>query len=162
MRTRVQYKKGMGLVEILVAASIILLFLVAIITANNIYIKAGFGNTRKIQAGFLLEEGVEALRVMRDKGWAAFSSITPDTTYYLAYSAGTWDKTSTNTYIDSLFERSFVISCVTRDSSDKINTSVTTCPGNDSNTKQVTVSVAWHDQTGTTTRSITTYFQIPQ
>lgn len=149
------YKKGFTLVEIVVGVAICLIVLIGLMNAFTITLKLSLANTSKIQASFLEEEGLEAARILRDNGWTAnIATLTPDTTYYLAYNNNTWQTTSTNSYIDSFFERKIVTSNVNRDSNQNIVSSGGTL---DPNIRKITISVSWLSGGATTTKSISTY-----
>ncbi len=149
--------RGISLVEVVVGSSIILIVFIGLISVNTLYIKAATSSTQKIQAAFLIEEGLEAARLVRDTSWTSFQSLSTTTSYHLAFdsSASTWKTTTTVSLIDSVFDRTMNISDVLRDGSNNIASTGTY----DQNIKKVTVSVAWYDNTlGTTTQAISTFF----
>jgi len=147
---------GMGLIEIIFAVSVVSTVLLALMGAYNSYLNNSVRLTQKIQASFLAEEGVEAVRSMRDVSWnGSFGLLNTGTTYYLSFNGTNWNATTTPTYIDNLFLRSFSISSVNRDGNDDITTGAGTL---DQNTKKVTVNVAWNSRGATSTQSISTYF----
>ena len=140
------HKKGLGLIEIVVGTAIISLSLVGLVTAFNVFIRTGLSNTNKIQATYIMEEGLEAVRYLRDAGYSAnISSLTSGTSYYLLFDGSDWSATTTQTLIDSRFDRIVTIADVyRRDSDDDIVAS--TSPDSktlDSNTIQATVTVSW-------------------
>lgn len=99
---------------------------------------------RQTQASFLLEEGAEAVKSIRDASWATISGLTLGTNYYMTFNTGTntWSLGTTPLgTIDGLFTRTVVLSGVSRDSNDDIVTSGGTY--DDARTKKVTVSVSW-------------------
>jgi len=151
---------GFSLVEAVIASAICLAVLLGASGAFTLSLRASLGNTARIQASFLEEEGLEAMRTLRDNGWAAnIATLTASTTYYLAYSTSTnaWSATTTNRYIDSTFSRSFVLYNVNRDGSQNI---VTSGGSNDANTKKITVTVSWRQReaSATSSHSLSTYF----
>ena len=146
--------KGIGLVEVLIATAIILITLSGLIAAYNFYLKNALLNLKTLQASLLAEEGIEALRSLRDTGFA--TQIVPlgtGTTHYFGWTGSTFTATTSNILIDGFYERKFVLDPVYRDSADKIAGGGTLDP----NTKKVTVSVSWRVGNSTTTRSIATY-----
>ncbi len=150
------HKKGLGLIEIVVGTAIISLSLVGLVTAFNVFIRTGLSNTNKIQATYIMEEGLEAVRYLRDAGYSAnISSLTSGTSYYLLFDGSDWSATTTQTLIDSRFDRIVTIADVyRRDSDDDIVAS--TSPDSktlDSNTIQATVTVSW-DSSGSVSEEI--------
>ena len=146
--------KGFGVVEILVAATIVTLVLVGLHSAAVQSMHLIRQSTERTQATFLLEETIEALRSLRDDSWSAhIDTLSTGTDYFLDWSGGTWTVTTTNTFIDDIFERKFVLEGVNRDGNDDIAASGTLDPG----TKFITATVAWRDNSATTTQTINTY-----
>ncbi|MEK7535474.1 MAG: prepilin-type N-terminal cleavage/methylation domain-containing protein [Patescibacteria group bacterium] len=149
-------QKGFGLLEVLVGLTILSVSFFALLVVSRGMLAVSRETAYNLQADYLLEEGVEALRSIRDQNWATY--ITPlSGTNYLVFEASPitrWTTTSTPEIIDSFFNRGFVISDVYRDSSsDDIADSGTFDP----DTKKFVVSVDWQGRNGTTTRSVSTY-----
>jgi type II secretory pathway pseudopilin PulG len=143
------------LVEALVASAIISVVLAAGVSAFLLSVRTSLGNAQEVQSAFLAEEGLEAIRILRDNGWTSnIATQTSSSTFYLAWSGTTWLATSSNRYIDSTFERKVAFYDVYRDSNQDITSSGGTL---DSNTKKVTVSVSWKTPSGTSTRSLSMY-----
>lgn len=148
-------KKGIGLIEVLVAVFIFTIILSSLILVSNMYLSGAGDNLKITQAAYLAEEGVEAVKTIRDNSWTNISNITTDQSYYLYFNvaSSTWQATTTKIYTDS-FLRSFVLDNVLRNSSTKdISDSGTVDP----KTKELTVFVSWYGKTGTTTKSLETY-----
>ena len=151
------HMRGFTLIEVVVASAICLTIVVGIVGAFVGTLRVSANSTARVQAAFLEEEGLEALRILRDNGWTSnIASLTSGTTYYLTYDSAalTWKATTTRASIDSTFYRTFVLSDVYRDGSKNIVSSGGTL---DSAIKKCTVSVAWQDRNATTTRSLSTY-----
>lgn len=141
--------------EVIVAVSIILLVLSSIYGVHVFYIKTVFSNLNKVRATFLLEEGMEAVKLVRDSDWVAFSNVPVATNRFLSFDGSSWQIVSTNTFVDSLFERKVVLTKIKRDT-----TSGTVGSGGgvfDDGTRKVIVTVSWKDGTATTSRSMSTY-----
>lgn len=146
--------EGFGLLEVVIGVTIISVSLFSLIIVLQSAMVIINESTKDIQASFLLEEGVESVRVMRDSGWTSnIAGLATSTSYYFDFNGSTWLVTTSNIYIDGLFERSFVIDDVYRDVNDDIAISGTL----DANTKKVTVYIAWSTKSGTTTKNIATY-----
>lgn len=132
--------------EIIIGTSIISMSLVGIITAFNLFMRVGLANTEKIQATYILEEGIEAFRYIRDGGWTAnIDPLSVGASYYMVFDGSEWEATTTQSLIDNIFNRTVTLADVyRRDSDDDIVAS--TSPDSktlDPNIKQVTVEVAW-------------------
>lgn len=151
--------RGFGLVEIIVAVSLIVTGLVALMGTSALSHQVAGDATRELQAAFLLEEGVEAVKSLRDKSWQTYiSPLVAGTGYYLSYvSIGSYNKwvlTTPSSVIDGVFTRKVQIGNVYRDANDDIAASGTL----DVNTKQVTVTVSWQGRGGVTkTKTVSTY-----
>ena len=132
---------GISLVEVVIGVGLILLALVGLITSYSFYLKAGLKNTDTLKAAFLMQEGVEAVTLMRDNGWSNLSSLTPGTSYYLAWNGSMWVSTTTATTTDGIFTRTFRLDDVYRKTSDQdiVDTSAPDSKSLDANTKRLTV-----------------------
>lgn len=148
-------EKGISLVEVIIASAIIGSVTVSIFGALGLMTKYALRNTSFIKASMLAEEGVEALRQMRDFGYSSnISNLTVGNTYRLAWDGSKWVSTTDINFIDGKFDRTFVFSSVERDASFNIVSSGGT---SDSGAKKVTVTVAFKEGTATTSRSIESY-----
>ena len=90
-------------------------------------------NKKIVQASFLLEEGLEVVKFFRDTSWLNISGLTADTSYYLNFNGTKWATSTSNIFVDNLFERKLVINNVSRDANDDIVSSGGT---NDADTKR--------------------------
>ena len=148
-------RSGSILVEALVAAALCLAVVVGVISAFTFTLKSALANTAKVQATFLENEGLEAVRILRDNGWTTnVASQTSGTPFYLFWDGTTWVATSTNIYIDKIFERTVVLQNVNRDGSKNIVSSGGTLVAN---TRKVTISVSWRFGNATSTQSLSNY-----
>ncbi|MEK7460109.1 MAG: type II secretion system protein [Patescibacteria group bacterium] len=143
---------GFGMIEMLVGASVLSVALLAISSFFQTTLRISNATEGKAQSSYLLEEGIEAIKFMRDTNYTNNLKNLPSGTYYLTWNGATWATTSVNTYIDGGFERKFDIASVQRDGNNDIGVGTI-----DSNTKKITMYVAWNDRGATTTRSISTY-----
>ncbi len=148
-------RNGFSLVEVLVATSVILIFLASLIGAYNTYLHISLSNIREVKATFLTEETIEAVKILRDDSWSNFVlPLTAEVPYRLTWNGSSWRATTTNTFIDSTFDRTFTLSSVSRDSQSEIVTSGGTV---DPNTKKISVSVSWFESGATTTKILESY-----
>ena len=110
---------GISLVEVVIGTSLILLALTGLITAYAFYFRAGLRNTPELQATFLLQEGVEAVTLLRDEAWNNLSALQSETPYFLSWNGTKWVVTGAETLIDDAFRRTITLSQVYRRNSDK-------------------------------------------
>jgi len=146
-------QKGFGLLEIIIGLAAISFSLFGILSVSQVSLQIINNDTQKLKADFLAEEGMEAVRILRDFSWNNnIKPLTPDNDYYLYFNGNTWQSTTTPVYIDG-FERKFVLSDVYRDGNDDIASG-----GNlDPDTKKITIFVSWQRRNSTTTDIISTY-----
>lgn len=149
----VKVQTGIILVEVVIAATIISVALVASAAVAQQSINVSRLALKEARAAFLLEETAEAVRIIRDNAWTNISNLSTGTNYYLSYSGGTWNATTTPVAVDT-FSRWFTLSPVYRDNTDDIAQSGTL----DTDTKLVTASVSWPTGSGTTaTKTMSVY-----
>jgi Tfp pilus assembly protein PilV len=154
INTVTKSRKGFSLIEVVIGVSIIVITLIGLISTYNLFLEASFKNTKKIQAYYLLEEGVEALRSIRDEGWGTnISGIPTNTSRGLSYNGTKWVVNSSVLMTDGVFFRDFKVFDVYRDAQNDISSSGTL----DSNTKLFTVNVSWWEGAATTTKSVSFY-----
>ncbi len=133
-------KNGFTLIEIVLAAGMISVFFVGIAGYYKKLLDVSEDTTRHIQSGFLTEEGLEAIKMLRDAGWTPYiDALSTSTTYYLYWNGTRWEATTTRQIIENYFTRSFRLVDVKRDVSDNISDLGTYATG----TKKVIVDVAW-------------------
>lgn len=145
----------MGLIEVVIGATIITVGLIALIQAYSIYVNYALGNQQNVQASYMAEEGLEIAKILRDQSWSAnFGVMTSGTPYYFSWTGSAWATTTVPQYIEGMFLRSITLADVYRDSGDLI----VATPGTlDPNIKKVTATVAYYQGHATTTRSFSTY-----
>lgn len=147
---------GFSLVEVLIASAIISLTAIALMSAATKGIELSSRALRQVQASQLVEEGVEAVKSIRDTNWDTISTLTPDINYYLSFD------TNTNTWslgtiqidkIDGIFTRVVVFSDVNRDVNDDITETGTL----DTGTKKANVIVTWPSSGGVNSKNLNFY-----
>ncbi len=141
---------GFGLLEIVLAVSIISIISVGLILIVGNLVGVGNETVQSVTATILIEETAEAVRLLRDNHWSYIAGLTAEVPYYLVWTGHTWATSTTPVLVDGVFERSFRVVDVERDANDNI---VTQGGVLDPNTRQVTVTVAWWSRQATTTRS---------
>ena len=152
--------KGFTLVEVLIACFIISVTTLALMSAASKGIELSNRALRQAQASMITEEGVEAVKTIRDASWSTISGLDSDVDYYLSFDTGsnTWTLSTTPsvnpmTPIDGKFTRTIVFSEVYRDSNDDIASSGTL----DAGTKRVTVATSWQSSGETVSKDIVFY-----
>ena len=152
---------GFGLLEIVIAASIISAVIFSLSFVFLISQKLETTSSNKIRANFLAEEGLEASRFLRDKSWSTnLAALSAGTNYYLAFAAptSTWSVGATGPEkIDNLFYRKITVENVSRDPSTANIESVYNSANDDPDTKKFNAEVAWQERGATTTVTISTY-----
>ncbi|MDQ3076113.1 MAG: hypothetical protein M3Q34_03210 [bacterium] len=179
---KITYKqKGFMVLEILVAAAIIAMSVLAASNVAQKSINVSRQAFHSAQAAFLLEEGAELVRVIRDNAWSGISSLTSGVEYYpmycklgdpnsdskcIAYAANSfWILVPMNNsdpyYLTNQsvnvgrFIRKIVISDVYRDATTQ---DIVSSGGNlDAGTKLVTVTVSWAQGSATVTKTLLFY-----
>ncbi len=158
LNQNIKYKVGFSILEVVVATAIISITFTSLFSVYSSYLKVQFANTRIVKASFLIEEGLEVVRLLRDTSWAShIGNTTAGTTYYLNWTGGAWQSTTTPQTVDTIYTRKVVFSAVYRDSNDKIVSSGGTL---DPNTKGYSVTVVWpkiSGSTATTSKQISSY-----
>ena len=145
----------MSIVEIVIGASIIAVALVVLVNSYTLIARYALSDTKVLKAAMLSEEGVEILKFMRDSGFAAnIAPLTNGATYRFSWDDAKWTSTTVHSWIDSRFDRTFVLSAVNRDASNNVVSSGGTL---DSGSKKATISVAWREGSATTTKTIEMY-----
>jgi Tfp pilus assembly protein PilV len=149
------YKKGISIVEVVIASAIISLSMISITNVYGNFLTLSLANTEKVQAVFLLDEGVEAIKTMRNYSWSSVSSSTVDTTYYLTWQNSRWQSTTTPNTIDNKFIRTYTVSNVFRDASTLNIVNNGGVLNNDS--KVINLDVSWNYKGATSSKQISFY-----
>lgn len=147
-------KSGFGALEIIIGAAIIAVSLFGLMTVSQISLALANQSNHRLKAAFLLEEAIEAIKILRDAGWADnIAPLNVGSPYYFDFNGSSWQSTTTNIYVDGFFERSFLIEDVYRDANDDISDFGFLDPG----AKKASVFVSFKEKSGTTTKSISVY-----
>ena len=158
-------KKGIGLVEVVVAAAVFSVILFTLVTASNLYLSSANSNLQLVKATYLTQEGIEAVKTIRDSGWAniivlATSTATTSRDYYLVFSTTTsqWQATTSSSYKNiGSFTRSFNLGNVARGTSPLYKILPDMTNDQNSDTKLLIVNTSWQDKGNTITKTISTY-----
>ena len=148
------YNKGFGLIEIMISISIITFTLIGFLSLLNKTIEVSNRALKETQAALLLEEGAEAIKIIRATNWGTISGFTNGIDYYPTFAGGTWVMSTTPNTIDNFFTRKVAFSSVSRDASSNIVSSGGTL---DSGTKLATITVSWATPSGSITKTLQLY-----
>jgi len=144
---------GFMMVEVIVAISIIV---VSVLAAMSVTQKSIFVSRQALhvkEASFLLEEGAESVRIIRDNSWNNIFALNVGTDYYLIFLGQTWTLSSTPSSV-GIFTRKVNILNVNRNvSTDDIANLGTYDPG----TKLTTITVSWVDGGETLSKTLSFY-----
>lgn len=147
--------KGFSLIEVIIASAIISILTFSVTSASQKGLLLSQRAMHETQASYLLEEGAEAVKTIRDGSWATISNLTVGTTYYLSYNTSTnaWSLSTTANTIDNFFTRKVMLTAVNRDANEDIAAS-----GNpDTRTKEVSVTVTWPYSGTTISKTLSFY-----
>lgn len=145
---------GISLVEIIVAVSIISAALFALAAVSRVAFRSVSEASHRIQASFLLEEGFEALKMMRDGDWTTISSVPLNAERFPVFSNGSWSATTAETLIDGMFRRTVMLREVFRNPADD---SIAQTGTSDPNTRQADIKVEWDERGAHRSISTVTY-----
>ena len=143
-RLKISKKYGFGLIEILVAVSIIGLSFATLTGLGNFALKIQNRLQKNMVASYLAAEAIEATRAVKDEAWAIVSGLGTDTPLHPSQSGSPakWSLAAGSETING-FSRQVVLANVYRDGNDNITESTVTL---DPNTKKITATVSWSDQ----------------
>lgn len=152
-------KSGMGMVEIIVASSIISITLLVLVSVYSAVARYSVANVLTLKATQLSEEGVEVLKYLKDSGYTEnLASLTLGDTYHLYWDVnvggGSWTATTSNILLEDKYEIDFVLYPVYRDSNFDVVSSGGTV---DPDSLRAVVNVIWHQYGSTNTKTKETY-----
>lgn len=148
--------KGFGLVEIIIAVAIAASLILGLGQVMQISLKLLREERMNMEAALLLQEGIEAMRMLRDASWSQY--IAPMATgadYYLTATTtwGIWAVPQAS--INGRYTRVIRLDAVNRESgTDRI---VASGGYADAGTRKLTVVVSWAGGAGTSSVSSVTY-----
>lgn len=163
MYTKSQFSSGFGLIEIVVSIGVVAVVLFSIAQASRLAHRVIAKSQRETQAQFLIEEGVEAMKILRDAGWAAhIAPLSGSAIYYPTFdtSINGWRMLQANPEpIGGVFTRIITVEPVYRRNSDDdiVDISSPDPKTIDPGTRKVTVRVSWSEAATSTLREGVTY-----
>ena len=136
-------RKGVTSVEVVIGVTIAGVVLVFAMSTVTQFINSARDVLAKTQALYLVEEGLELVRFVRDGSWSSISVLPLNTTRYLSFNPSTITITTTPETING-FTRSFTVQNVYRNSTtDDIVASTTGGSVADTGAKYVMMTVSW-------------------
>ena len=152
-KNKLQHNSGFSLVEVLVACSIISMITLTVMSAASKGIELSFRALKQVQANMIMEEGVEAVKSVRDASWNNIANL-PLGNSYLSFN-NTWSLSNSNQVevIDGSFTRTIRLSEVRRDANDDIASSGTV----DLKSRKIAVLVSWNSSGQTISKEIDFY-----
>jgi len=152
-------KNGFAILEVVVGLAILALSFFAMMSTAVSFTKVAFETTRSLQVAFLLEEGAEVVKSIRDNGWTSYIvSLTPGTWYgfkLITTPTTHWATSTTPEIIDGgQFYRRFKLDSVYRD----ITSDISPTGILDLGTRKATIEVSWKQGSkATSTRYVSSY-----
>lgn len=155
-RYALRAKQGFGIIEIIIVIAVLAGAMFAFAQMATISLKALREEKKAVEASYLAQEAIEAVRAVRDSGWANISSLTAGNNYYPQISGSAWILTGGVGTVGD-YSRKIVISNVSRDpATDDIEASYN-YDHNDANTKKITATVSWDSKNITLVTYITNF-----
>jgi Tfp pilus assembly protein PilV len=145
-------QQGFFLLEVVIASAVIATTLILLLGSIQNSVEVSQRSLERTRASFLLEEGAEAVKSIRDANWTNLTAVTVGTPYYLLWSNGAWTLTQSVGDIDG-YTRTIVVEEAYRDGNNDIAASGAV----DANARKVTVSVSWTPPTGVQTETLQFY-----
>jgi len=147
--TKQKLVSGFMTVEVIVATAIIVISVLAAMTVTQKSISVSRQALHTSQASFLLEEGAEVVRILRDNAWSNVSSLNVGTNYYPTFSSS-WTLSTTPSTV-GIFTRTVVVTNVNRDAT---TSDIAVSGTNDPGTKLITVTVSWSESGQTISKTL--------
>ena len=143
MKKNIQQQKGIGMIEVIVCLTIIVISFWGFLELISYNLKIQERNKAKIEATNLAVETIEAIRSIRDEDWNNLASLSLETRYYPVVSGNKWILTLTNPGpINGIYDCWVVLEKVYRDINDDISPSGIEDP----ETKKATAFIEWNDR----------------
>ncbi len=141
--------------EILITITIASIALFALNTLMVVSLDFVVQTLHTTQATILAQEGIEAVRILRNASWSNnIATLSPGATYYPSFSGATWTlQASSPGLINNIFTRSLIAENVLRDLNNDIAASGTPDP----NTKKISLTMTWQEHGQAKTIVVMTY-----
>ena len=114
-------QNGLSVIEIIVGSAILLTVITSITTLLIFYVSLEYKTSLKTSAAILLEEGSEAVQIMRDSNWTEnIASLSNNVDYFLYWNGIEYKATTTPSLINEKFYRTITLSNIERAGDDSI------------------------------------------
>ncbi|MFH1461227.1 MAG: type II secretion system protein [Patescibacteria group bacterium] len=154
MKKNCQSTKGIGLIEVIVALTIIFISFFSFLTLAQYSLRLQEQSKSKLEAINLTAEAIEATRAVRDENWTNFASLSLENPYYPIISENKWTLSSVDPgLINGIYARWIIMERVYRDDNDNISDS----GAEDNQTKKITAFVEWNERDQTKQINLITY-----
>lgn len=154
MMNNFKKQKGIGIIEVIISLSIIMITFWSFTGIAKYSLKIQEENNSKIEALNLAFESIEATRSIRNESWDNISSLLTETEYYPIISEDRWIFTSTDPgLIIGKYDRFITAERVYRDANDNISESGT----EDDQTRKINSIVEWNDHGQAKQINLSTY-----
>lgn len=140
-KTKHKTQNGVSLIEVIVGISVVSVILIVVGFSVNAYVEARSRLLIDTKKMYLVEEGYEMLRMIRDNNWNDINTLTMGDIYYFSVSTSTIAVSTTPEIIDGTLYREFVVENAYRDGDDDLVDSSVAGAVVDINTKIVTIFV---------------------
>ncbi len=138
-------KAGFGLIEIIVVTAVVTVALFGFLQTSILSVQLLRREKENLEAVMLAQEGIEAIRSVRDESWTNnIAPLSNGASYYPVVQNSKWIlATSSQGFINGKYTRYVVFEEVLRNAQDRIAPSGTPDP----DTKKVTARVGWDGKT---------------
>lgn len=133
---RRKFQIGQSLVEIIIVMGLSIILLPALLTGLVSSRQGKAQQAQRTQAAYLLNETVDAVRSVREKGWTSFAT---NGTFHPTIAGSSWALSSDSAVVNG-FGQQVIVGDVNRDSSGAIVESGGTL---DPSTKKVDIEISW-------------------
>lgn len=150
------HQKGFGVPELIIAIFIVAVTTVSFYEIAVLSLKISKENKNEMKAAYLAEEGIEAVRNIRDQvAWIDAADgktgigeldLDIDDTYYPIISVNSWELITINPgLINNRFSRKVVFEKLSRDPNSGDIEDVYNSINNDENSRKITIIVSWQE-----------------
>jgi len=161
-------QKGFSVAELMIAIFILAVVTVSFYEVAILSLKLSKENKNEIKAAYLAEEGIEAVRNIRDQvAWVDAMdgktgigelNLDIDDTYYPVISANNWELITIDPgLINNRFSRKVVFEKLSRDPDTGDIEDLYNPVNDDENSRKITVTVSWQEKEKTKDVTLVTY-----